>query len=313
MVGDARVLVAAVAAGAFVAQVVHLLIPPPRRLATRLVPYTQAARFRLGTGQPETALLEASRESRSSLDLVFGPLLRRAASALAAYVDVGGQATTVLRLRQAGLDVTVEQYRMRQLGYAVGCLAAGFGASVLSGRSTAVVLIMSALSGLFGATYWRSRVAKAIERRRELMRVELYTVCQLLALYSRTTDGGPTGAVRQTVARCVGPVSKELDEALALIERGQAPSRAYTHIARVTPEPTAARLYRILAASARGGDAAPALLALANTIRGERREDLARLAARRRVAMVFPMVAVMAPVMILFIAAAIPSLLFTFR
>ena len=291
-----------------------LVWPPPRRLAARLRPYTQVARSRLGTGQPETALLEASREERSSWDQVFGPLVRRAAEALASLLDVGGRDATALRLRQAGFgDMTVEQYRLRQLGYTVGLTVAGLALGVLLGRSTALVLLLGGLMAFVGAAYWRSKVTKAIDGRRLRMRVELYTVCQLLALHTRTAEGGPTEAVRQTLGRCVGPVSDELAEALALISRGQDPGEAYGHIARVTPEPTAARLYRTLAASARGGDTAPALLALATAVRSQRRQDLARLAAKRRVAMVGPLVVVMGPIMILFIAAAIPSLVFKFH
>ena len=60
---------------------------------------------------------------------------------------------------------------------------------------------------------------------------------------------------------------------------------------------------------AAGGDPA-ALLALSDSLRAARRDDLARTMANRRIAMALPLVAVIAPILILFIAAAIPSIVF---
>ena len=77
-----------------------------------------------------------------------------------------------------------------------------------------------------------------------------------------------------------------------------------------TAEPSAARLYRLYGSTwAAAGDPG-ALLALADSLRATRRDALARTMAKRRVAMALPLVAVIAPILILFVAAALPSIIF---
>ena len=140
------------------------------------------------------------------------------------------------------------------------------------------------------------------------MRSEVYTVTQLLAVRVRT-GSGPVDAVRSVCSLARGPVIAELSEALSWISSGTSAQRAYDKLAEITPEPAAARLYRLLSASAQnGGDIAGSLLAVAEDLREERREDLTREAVRRRMAMLLPLLVLIAPVMVLFVGAALPSL-----
>ena len=53
-------------------------------------------------------------------------------------------------------------------------------ASCSVGRA-GIVLLLAVAGGLWGATRWRARLERLITKRRERMRAELYTVCQLLA------------------------------------------------------------------------------------------------------------------------------------
>jgi len=88
-------------------------------------------------------------------------------------------------------------------------------------------------------------------------------------------------------------------------------SEALQFAARVTPEPHAARTYRLLASGAElGADLATGLRLLSEDIRGQRTEALKRAATRRRAAMLVPIIAILAPVMLLFIAAPLPSIIF---
>ncbi|MDQ3974204.1 MAG: type II secretion system F family protein, partial [Actinomycetota bacterium] len=81
--------------------------------------------------------------------------------------------------------------------------------------------------------------------------------------------------------------------------------------ARVTCEPNAARTYKLLANGVEyGADLAEGLLALSQDIRDQRCEALKRAATTRRAAMLVPIIAVLAPVMLLFVAAPLPSLVF---
>lgn len=92
---------------------------------------------------------------------------------------------------------------------------------------------------------------------------------------------------------------------------GWFPRQAYERLAEATPEPLAARLYRLLgSATTSGGDVAHALLALSDDVRGERREEVARSAIRRRSAMLVPLLVLIAPTMLLFVAAALPHVIF---
>jgi len=49
---------------------------------------------------------------------------------------------------------------------------------------------------------------------------------------------------------------------------------------------------------------------LSEVLRGSRRQELRRSMARRRVAMVLPLTMILAPIILLFIVAPIPSIIF---
>jgi hypothetical protein len=52
------------------------------------------------------------------------------------------------------------------------------------------------------------------------------------------------------------------------------------------------------------------LLEQADELRAQRREDVERIAAKRQMSMILPNLALMAPVMILFLLAPVPRMLF---
>ena len=307
-----RDVLAALSAAVFVGLATGTVVRPPRRLGPRIAPYAQLSRSRLG--RPADLSLLTAHEgavANSSIGRVFGPVLAGAAGRLSATLDVGGDDALALRLRQAGfIDVSPESYRMRQLAWAVGgTVGAGFVGAVVVG-SAAATLLLAAVGLVGGASYWRGRINKAIKVRRARMRLELYTVAQLLAMFFRT-GRGPMEALRGTVARGRGPVVAELAEALAWCAGGMAETDALERLAMETPEPAAARLYRLLASGiAAGGDLAEALLRVSDDLRAERREDVERQATARRGSMLLPTIAVMAPVVLLFLLAPLPSVIF---
>jgi hypothetical protein len=86
-------------------------------------------------------------------------------------------------------------------------------------------------------------------------------------------------------------------------------AEAFQRAAELTAEPNAARTYQLLAAGVeRGVDLASGLLALSEDIRDARREQLHKDAVRRRAAMLVPTIAILAPIMLLFIGAPLPSI-----
>ncbi|MGH9189980.1 MAG: type II secretion system F family protein [Acidimicrobiales bacterium] len=308
--GDPWVLLAALSASVVVGAAVVVMVRPPRRLALRVRPYAQLTRSRLGSGRGDAVVLVAEpARYQSVVDLAA--VARRLARALGELLDLGDRSSLESRLRQAGLrDASADQYRMRQLAWTVGGLALGVALGLLLGVSAAGVLLVAGLSGYFGASRWRAKVDRAIQGRRQAMRSELSTVAQLLAVHIRTGHG-PVEAVRAISARGLGPVAGELREGLAWINGGLAPGAAYEALAEASAEPLAARLYRLLgSATTSGGDVAPGLLALADDVRSQLRDELARSAIRRRSAMLVPLLALIAPTMLLFIAAALPQVVF---
>lgn len=308
---DPRVVLGGLSAAVTIALLVRLVARPRRRLALRLVPYAQLSRSRLGTSASASKLVVPEPVSGGSVAQRVDPIVRRLAAALGGVLDFGDRSSLESRLRQAGIrDASADQYRMRQLAWTVGGCALGASVGLTLGLSAAVVLLVTGLSGYFGASRWRARVDGAIRSRRQRMRSELPTVAQLLAVHIRTGHG-PVEAVREVAARGQGLVAEELRDGLAWISGGMVPARAYESLAEASPEPLAARLYRLLgSATTSGGDVAPGLLALADDVRSQLREELARSAIRRRSAMLVPLLGLIAPTMLLFIAAALPHVVF---
>ena len=192
---------------------------------------------------------------------------------------------------------------------------AGAGAvvGIVAVRSAPVTLALAGCGFVFGALRWRSRLDRALADRRERIRLELYTVNQLLAMHVRT-GAGPAQAAQRIVDRGTGAVVEELDAVLVAIRSGTAEPEAFRRAADLTPEPGAARTYKLFAAGAeRGIDLAGGLRALSEDLRDSRREEIRKTATKRRAAMLVPTIAVLAPVMLLFIAAPLPSVVFGSR
>lgn len=304
----------AVAAGA------GLVLRPTRRLADRVRPYSVTARTSLGRSADVRAVAVPGRPiSGGALRRLIGPIAEQIAARTGRYLDAASEEGLGLAIDQAQLfsDVPshrrVQEYRIRQLGGAVaGAVAGGLAGGAL-GLRPALVLLLLALGLVVGATRPRAALDRAIEERRARMRIELTTVNQLVAMHVRV-GGGVIQAVRRVVERGNGATIDELADVLRTHESGVPAAEAFARAARRTPEPAAARTYRLLAAGAEhGSDLASALLAHAEDVREARRETLRRTATKRRAAMLVPIIAVLAPVLLLFIAAPIPSLVFGLR
>lgn len=308
MTGTPLTLLAAGSSAILAGLLVRLLVPPPRSLRSRLQPYLAPS---VSTVRPEIRGGPVKR--------VFGPIFDQTAQWLGRLLERSGDAVTVSKLRQAGwyreLSETdmVGAYRADQLKAVL--LAVGLAVVVgqLMGAGPGPRLVLIALGLVIGATRQRSRIDKAIEKRRELMRIEIYTIDQLLAMRVRA-GGGVVSAVQATVHRSRGEVVQELKDALRLHRAGWSAGDAFRRMAELTPEPFCGRTYRLLAsAEERGADLGAALLDLAEDVRETRRESIKRAATKRRAAMLVPTIAILAPVLILFVAAPLPYLITGWR
>lgn len=302
MIAEPIVMLSALATALAAGLLGRAIAPPPRRLRDRLTPYVAPVSFSRPAGSNVSAA-------------VFGPIVRDLADWVGQMADRTGGEVTTLKLRQAGWfkgsdgRALVSAYRMMLLrSVAVATAIALVIGHVLSAALT-VRLSLVALALLFGVTRLRGRLDKAIETRRELMRIEIYTVNQLLAMRVRA-GGGVIQAVKSISRRGSGEVVGELQEALRLHRAGWSGPDAFRRIAELTPEPFCGRTYRLLAAAEeRGADLAAALLSLSDDVRETRRESIKRTATKRRAAMLIPTIAILAPVLILFVAAPLPYLI----
>lgn len=305
--------VAVVASAIAAAALASSLVAPRARLARRLRPYTVPARTALGDRRQ---LRVAGAAPRAAGWLPATPAETRAAivQRLQRALEPTDDATLEQRLRRAGLltefaaGQRAAAYRSRVLAATVAGTAAGAALATAVGDTALAALAGAGLGGVVGATRWRGRVERAIQARRERIRIELYTVNQLLALHVRAG-----GSVAQSVARVAdrvgGVLAGELREALAAHRSGRPLDVALTRAATETVEPNAARTYRLLASGVNyGTDLAEALRRLSDDIRVERTEALRRAATRRRAAMLLPTIAILAPVMLLFVGAPLPSI-----
>lgn len=300
-------LSAALLTGLVAAGVMWWLIPPTPRLRRRVRPYL----FPAGS--------VASEPGRSVPARVFGPMLAQAAGVVVRRLDPSAESAMAIRLKQAGMFPTlsdedrVATFRLRQLR----ALAFSMGGAALVGvvlglttRSLVALVLVAAVAG-YGRT--RGAVERAIERRTNLMRIEIYTVDQVLALRVRA-GGGVIQSVGDVVKRGQGEVVGELKEAVRLHRAGMSVGEAFKHIADSCPEPACARTYRLLAvADERGIDLAEGLVALAEDVRETRREAMKRAATKRRAAMLVPTIALLAPTLLIFVAAPLPYLLTGWR
>jgi tight adherence protein C len=313
----ARVLLAATLTGIAIAAGVYVLVRPTVRLSGRLRPYTAVSRSVLGSSMSAFQWADSNRVmSDTALGRLLGPPLTSLARRVGSFVEATSEEQLAIKIRQAGLFISteesqrVQEYRMRQFATAVAGAVAAAALGLLLARPTLMVLILATTGFAGGAAYWRSRIDRAIEERRARMEIELYTINQQLALRVRI-GGGVISAVRQLVGRGRGAVIGELREAMRMTQGGMPASQAFWRLADITPEPHAARMYQLLASSEeRGSDLADALLAMSEDIREDRREALRSLATKRRAAMLVPIVGLLAPIMILFVGAPLPWIVF---
>lgn len=307
-------LLLALSSGVTVTAIAWVVLRPPTRLRSRVRPYAHVARTRLlRSADPETYLV-AMRAPATFLS-AFGPVLDRLSRLATRVLGPRDEDLLALRLRQSGLYPGLEAserlaaFRRRALLTAV-VVAAGLG--MVGWRSQgAVGMLAFGLGGfVLGSLMARGRVDKAVTTRRRRIQSELYTVNQILAMRARA-GGGVSDALRHVAQRGRGAVVSEIRDVLHLTRTGHPITEALRRAASATAEPEAARLFHSLAiAQERGVDLADTLLALSRDLRVARRDEAVTKAARQRLMAVVPIVVILAPIAIAFMAAPLPSLIF---
>lgn len=288
------------------------LRPLPKRLSRRVRPYTgRSGQMEVGSGGG----LPVGRAAGSPIMRLFGPMVLATAHAVGRVADGMGEEQLTLRLRQARLYPGLEDrdrvasYRLAVLGTAVTFVGLGAGIALILRQSTVVALAVSLAFGVVGATRVRGRLDRTLEQRRSTMKIEISTINQLLAIRVRS-GSGIVHAVGEIAERGTGEVIGELRMALRMHRSGMGAPAVFRRLAELTPEPHCARTYKLLASSEEMGvDLAAGLRALADDARQTRREAMRRSATKKRSAMLIPTIAILAPVMLLFVAAPLPQLI----
>lgn len=307
-------LMLALSSGVTVTAAAWAVLRPPRRLHNRVRRYANVARTRLLRSVDPDAYLVANR-APVTVGHVFRPVVEQLAKIQTRLLGPGDPEVLAVRLRQSGLypgmeaEERLRAYRTRNLTTAALITAAlGFVGWQTQGG---VGLIAYSMGGfVLGSFVARGRVDKAVKARRQRIQSELYTVNQILAMRART-GGGVADALRHIAERGRGLVVSEIRDVIQLSKSGLPITDALRQAASTTAEPEAARLYHSLAiAQERGVDLADSLLALSRDLRVARRDEAVTKAASRRIMAVVPIVVILAPIAIAFMAAPLPSLIF---
>ena len=303
----AHALPAAIAIGGTCAATAALVAPKRPSVARRVRPYLAPARGKLGKSADPLAGLDPQVHDGVG-SVIIGPL-RSGAKWLGRRLESRTDVALERALYQAGRkgespnDVRLQQVsRGGATAFVLGVVAIVLSHAV----GTAVAAAMCGF--VAGSARVRGRLERDIAQRTDRMNLELYTVNQMLALYVRS-GAGPMQAVQRVVDRCSGAVIEELDAVMIWVRSGQREADAFRRAAELTPCAAAGRTYQMFAlAVERGSDLGAALLAVGDDLRDERRESLRKHAIRQRAAMLAPTIGVLAPIMLLFVAAPLPSI-----
>jgi tight adherence protein C len=233
---------------------------------------------------------------------LFGPSLRAGAVRLERIL--GGATSIRRRLSRAGIERTVEEFRIEQVlwgagGFGVGLLIALVALSLGLGNPVGL-LVLSGLLAVLGVLSRDTYLSAQVRRREARLLAELPTVAELLAL-SVAAGEGPAAALDRVARSCRGELADELQRVLAETRAGDPLVRALDALADRSGLLALTRFADGLAvALERGTPLADVLRAQAGDIREASRRELIESGARREVAMMVPVVFLVLPVTIAF-------------
>lgn len=267
------------------------------QLSVRVLPYLRDVP-RLDEG----AVLRPVSAPTSAAAGIFGPHLRQAADLVERVL--GGSASVRRRLQRAGLDRTVQDFRIEQVVWGLVGFAAAAAVVLLRALggvgSVASGVVFCLLGFVCGVFLRDNRLSTQVKNRERQVLVEFPTVAELLAL-SVAAGESPVSALDRVVRRSNGALSDDLAQVLARIRTGEPVGTAFESLARSTGLPIVARFATgITVAMERGTPLADVLHAQAADVREAGRRLLIETAARKEIAMMAPVVFFVLPVTILF-------------
>jgi tight adherence protein C len=233
---------------------------------------------------------------------LFGPSLRAGAARLERLL--GGATSVRRRLSRAGIDRTVEEFRIEQVlwgaaGFGLGLLIALVSLTLGLGNPVGL-LVLAGILAVVGVLARDTFLTSQVRRRERRLLAELPTVAELLAL-SVAAGEGPAAALDRVARSCRGDLAGELQRVLGETRAGEPLIRALDALADRTGLVALSRFADGLAvALERGTPLADVLRAQAGDIREASRRELIESGARREVSMMIPVVFLVLPVTIAF-------------
>lgn len=273
-------------------------LPPLRRptLAVRVEPYIRDV---TGPAWPEPAALRPL----TTLGRLYGPLLEDVARRLGGVL--GGASSVRRRLDAAGLDTTIQAFRIEQVLWGAGGLGVGIagGALILTNGAAADVaalLVLCAVGVVAGVMARDIALTRSVTTRERRILAELPVIAELFALAVAAGEG-PVAALERIARTTHGELAGEISRTLAATRAGAPLARALDEMARRS---TLAPLVRfcdaIVVALERGTPLAEMLRAQADDVRDASRRALIEAGGRKEIAMLLPVVFGVLPVTVVF-------------
>lgn len=216
---------------------------------------------------------------------------------------LGGADIVMARLEQAGLRGTVEDFRARQLGWAICGVVVGSALAIVaalwSGVSAGTALLPPLL-GVAGAGWAEFRLTHAARRRRSRIEDELPTVLEFLSLCLAAGEG-LREALRRVGEVGTGELTSELRRVVLDTGTGSSLAEALASVGRRLDVPSLSRaIEHIVAAIDRGAPLANVLQDQASDAREDAKRNLIEVAGRKEIAMLLPLVFLLLPLSVLF-------------
>lgn len=267
-------------------------------LSVRVLPYVRD----LQRGPSVGARSAASTGTTSAAVGVFGPLLQAAADGVERVL--GGATSVRRRLQRAGLDVSLQEFRVQQVVWGLVGFALAAAWSLLRALThpggVVLAVLVCAIAFVSGVLLRDNHLSSQVKSRERRILAEFPTVAELLAL-SVAAGESPVAALDRVVRRSGGELSSDLARVLADVRTGQPVAVAFDRLAATTGLPLVARFaHGIAVAMERGTPLADVLHAQAADVREAGRRELIESAARKEIAMMVPVVFLVLPVTVLF-------------
>ncbi|MDR7252695.1 tight adherence protein C [Nocardioides sp. BE266] len=291
-------LLGAIGGSGLVLVVLRVSVLRRPQLSERVLPFLRDLPLR-----DQAPVLRTSSSSPTSAAAgIFGPVLRSAADVVERVM--GGSSSVRRRLERAGIDRTVQEFRIEQVLWGLVGFGAAAGLSLvrtLGGvGSPGSALVFCVLGFVLGVFMRDNRLSTQVKVRERQILTEFPTIAELLAL-SVAAGESPVSALDRVVRRSNGALSQDLAAVLGRVRTGEPVGQAFESLARTTGLPIVARFATgITVAMERGTPLADVLHAQAADVREAGRRLLIETAARKEIAMMAPVVFFVLPVTILF-------------